>query len=148
MSAVPLTLPPSIREAVKKAGIVWVSVEGGRPMVLWHLWHNGAVWTVVGGAEQQLPVGSLAVVTVRGAQRELAASFAVDVSTVEPGSELWDEVVPLLHAKRLNAPDGEEQPARWARESRVLRLQPTGALVPPGDGPDLAEPPVRGHLQG
>jgi len=34
--------------------------------------------------------------------------------------------VPVLHAQRLNAPDGQEQPARWARESRVLTLLPDG----------------------
>ena len=28
------------------------------------------------------------------------------------------------YRKRLNAVDGEEQPARWARESTVLRLRP------------------------
>jgi hypothetical protein len=55
-----------------------------------------------------------------------------DVEQVRPGTPAWDEVVPLLHAKRLNPPDGDAQLARWARESLVLRLTPTGELVPAG----------------
>jgi len=39
--------------------------------------------------------------------------------------------VPLLHARRLNPPDGAAQPARWAASSLVLRLMPTGSLPPP-----------------
>ena len=52
-----------------------------------------------------------------------------------------------LHAKRLNPPDGEAQPARWARESRVARIEPTGQLVEaPGHlshRSHAAEPPGR-----
>ena len=55
-------------------------------------------------------------------------------------------VVPELHAKRLNPPDGEAQPARWARESRVVRIEPTGRAASrrPGTcrtGSHAAEPP-------
>jgi hypothetical protein len=64
---------------------------------------------------------------------------------VAPTDAAWDVVVPELHAKRLNPPDGEQQPARWARESRVVRIEPTGRLV---EGPGhlshrshAAEPP-------
>ena len=51
-----------------------------------------------------------------------------------------------LHAKRLNPPDGEEQPARWAaRVAWSPRLDPTGELVEgPGHLPHrshAAEPP-------
>ena len=117
--------------ALKAAGVVWVALDGVPPRVVWHLWHDGFVWTVVGGAEQQLPGapagGDAAVpaeVVVRGPQRQGLPAFAVEVSAVEPGSALWDEVVPHLHATRLNAVDGEDQPDRWARASTVLRLQP------------------------
>jgi len=63
-------------------------------------------------------------------QADRVVTWVADVSPVAPGSPLWDEVVPLLHAKRLNAPDGEEQPQRWARESVVLRFTPTGETLP------------------
>ena len=45
-----------------------------------------------------------------------------------------------LKGKRLNAPDGEAMPERWARECRVLRLEPAGAPAPLPDG-SLAEVP-------
>ena len=48
---------------------------------------------------------------------------------VRPEDDAWDPVVTELHAKRLNPPDGEAQPQRWARESRVLRLEPTGRML-------------------
>jgi hypothetical protein len=48
--------------------------------------------------------------------------------------------VPLLHATRLNAPDGEDQPHRWARDSLVLCLTPTGELIGATTDPELAPP--------
>jgi hypothetical protein len=58
-----------------------------------------------------------------------------------PDSEAWTATVAELKGKRLNAPDGEAMTARWARECRVLRLEPTGATadLPAGS---LAEPPL------
>jgi hypothetical protein len=38
-------------------------------------------------------------------------------------------VVPALHAKRLNAHDGEAQPERWAANSAIFRIQPQGELL-------------------
>ena len=62
----------------------------------------------------------------KASQNDRVVSWVADVSRVEPGSPAWELAVPLLHEKRLNAPDGEQQPERWARESLVLRLTPTG----------------------
>ena len=121
-----------IEEATRRSGVVWVTPEGAdRAQPVWHLWHEGAMYVVTGGIEQPLPAGDTATVTVRSnaAQADRVVTWMAEVSRVEPGSPLWDEVVPLLHAKRLNAPDGEEQPARWARESLVLRFHPTGETV-------------------
>jgi hypothetical protein len=58
-----------------------------------------------------------------------------------PGTPEWDEVVPLLLAKRLNPQDRAEQAQRWARECVVLRLTPTGEERTPHDG-SYAEPPA------
>jgi hypothetical protein len=56
---------------------------------------------------------------------------------VEPGSELWDEVAPLLAKERLNAPTHEGQLERWAEESYVIRLTPTGRVPQaPGEHDD------------
>jgi hypothetical protein len=46
-----------------------------------------------------------------------------------------------LKGKRLNAPDGEAMTGRWARECRVLRLEPTGTTAPLPEG-SLAEAPL------
>ncbi len=48
-----------------------------------------------------------------------------------------------LKGKRLNAPDAETMPRRWARECRVLRLEPvtdTSATTDFGDTSQAARP--------
>ena len=67
----------------------------------------------------------------KATQNDRLVTWLADVAPVLPGTEEWDEVVPLLHGVRLNAPDGEDQPARWALTSTVLRLTPTGDLARP-----------------
>ena len=122
-----------IEEATRRSGVVWVTPEGSdRAHPVWHLWHDGAMYVVTGGLEQPLPVTTRAAVTVRSnaKQADRLVTWVADVAPVEPDSDLWAEVVPLLHTKRLNAPDGEEQPRRWARESVVLRFTPTGETLP------------------
>lgn len=86
--------------------------------------------------EQQLKgahTATTALVALRSKERQggLIVTFLAAVSRVTPGTTEWDQVVPLLHAARLNAADGERQPARWARSATVLRLVPTGEVVEP-----------------
>ena len=122
-----------IEEATRRSGVVWVTPAGSdRAHPLWHLWHDGAMYVVTGGLEQPLPATERATVTVRSKDRQAdrLVTWLADVEPVPPDGPLWAEVVPLLHAKRLNAPDGDEQPRRWARESVVLRFTPTGETVP------------------
>ena len=152
-----------VAEACAKSALVWLRAPGEqRAHAAWHVWAEGAVCLVTGGAEQPLTdapglsEGSEVEVLVRSKDNgSRLVTFRATVTAVEPGTPQWDVVVPLLHAKRLNAPDGEEQPARWARESRVLRLDPTGqVLEQPGHLPTrshAAEPPpspatTRGRL--
>ena len=110
-----------VAEATRRSGVVWV---GGA--LLWHVWHDGAMHVVGGGPEQDLPVGpgDRAVVTVRSkaSQSGVVVEWAADVSRVEPGTPLWDEVLPLLAGERLNAEPGRS--ARWAAECVVLRFTP------------------------
>lgn len=142
-----------VAEACGKSAMLWLRAPGERRAhAVWHVWADGAVHLVTGGQEQ--PLTDLPGLT-DGAEVEVLArskdngsrlvAFRAVVSDVRPEQPLWDTVVPLLHAKRLNAPDGEEQPARWARESRVLRLEPTGQVTEqPGHLPTrshAAEPP-------
>jgi hypothetical protein len=125
-----VTASPLVAEATRRSGLVWVD---GQPV--WHLWHDDAAWVVTGGLEQPLRVGATAVVEVRSRARQadLLVRWVAEVVVVPPGSPEWEAVVPLLHARRLNPPDGAEQPLRWARESSVLRLRPTGEELPVGD---------------
>ena len=117
-----------VEEATRRSGVLWVRGEDGREQALWHLWHQGAAYVVTGGLEQPWPGGDGPVgVTVRSRERQAGqvVRWEAVVEQLLPGTTPWDDVVPLLHAQRLNAPDGQRQPERWARESRVLRLQPS-----------------------
>lgn len=121
-----------IEEAAKKSAVLWVQVGDNRERAAWHVWSGGAVYLVTGGDEQSVPglaVAATALVTLRSKDKGgRLLTFVADVSSVEPAGDEWARVVPELHAKRLNPRDGEAQPARWARESRVWRLAPTGEV--------------------
>jgi hypothetical protein len=123
-----------VEEATSKANLIWVAPAGvDRPRAAWHVWHDGAAYLVTGGLEQALPGldgADHAMVTV--ASRDSGASLVTwraDVSRVEPGSRQWQQVVPVLQAKRLNAQDGQQQLARWARESSIFRLRPSASTT-------------------
>lgn len=121
-----MTSPTLIAEATRRSGVVWVAGPQGAPALLWHLWHDGAMYVVGGGPEQPLPVapGDAARVVVRSkaAQAGVVVEWPAAVDAVVPGTELWDEVVPLLAAERLNAEAGRS--ARWVAECVVLRFTP------------------------
>jgi hypothetical protein len=116
-----MTSTTLVAEATRRSGVVWVAGS-----LLWHVWHDGAAYVVGEGPEQALPVrpGDRTVVIVRSkaSQSGVAVQWAADVSAIEPGTPLWDEVVPLLAAERLNAEAGRAE--RWAAECVVLRLTP------------------------
>ncbi|QTE00717.1 hypothetical protein [Streptomyces cyanogenus] len=136
-----------IEEASKKSGLIWVRGAGApAARALWHVWHEGAVCVVGGGPGEQplegLADGGSAEVSVRSKDKGgRLVTFPVTVSELASGSAEWEAAVAELKGKRLNAPDGEEMPARWARECRVLRLVPAGPVAPLPDG-NLAERPV------
>ena len=134
-----LTVPDAalVEEACKKSGLIWVAVPGARDRAAWHVWHEqdgqGAVYVVTGGGEQELPGladGITVRVTVRSKDKggRLVAWPGL-VARIVPGGEEWAAVVPALHAKRLNAHDGEAQPERWAANSAVFRIRPQGTLL-------------------
>ncbi|MER5196128.1 hypothetical protein ACWD3J_25635 [Streptomyces sp. NPDC002755] len=136
-----------VEEATKKSGLVWVQGAGEQAArALWHVWHEGAACVVGDGPGEQpltgLTEGGSAEVTVRSKDKGgRLVSWAAKVVLLAPGSEEWQAAVAELKGKRLNAPDGEAMTGRWARECRVLRLEPTGATLPLPDG-DLAARPV------
>jgi hypothetical protein len=129
-----------IEEAAKKSGLLWVRAPGaGRhSQPVWHVWQDGAVYVLTGGLEQPAPedVTDTAFVTLRSKdKRARLVTFEARASIVEPGSEQWAAVEPALVAKRLNLPDGEEAPRRWARECSLWRFEPTGEVVETPDAP-------------
>ncbi|MFB7735443.1 hypothetical protein ACFC08_13840 [Streptomyces sp. NPDC056112] len=135
-----------VEEATKKSGLIWVKGPGVPARALWHVWHEGAACVVGDGpGEQPLPGladGAAAEVTVRSKDKGgRLVTWAARVVEVAPDSPRWPEVVAELKGKRLNAPDGEAMTARWARECRVLRLEPTGTTAPLPEG-SLAEAPL------
>jgi hypothetical protein len=138
-----------VEEATKKSGLIWVRVnETGDARPAWHVWLDGAAYVVCGGAEQSLPdleTAAQAVVTVPSKDKGgRLVTWVARPYVIEPGSERWAAAAPALQAKRLNARDGEQQPARWARESRIVRLEPTGEVLErPGTMPSgsQAAPP-------
>ncbi|MGW3139893.1 hypothetical protein [Streptomyces sp. NPDC001139] len=135
-----------VEEATKKSGLIWVRGAGVPARALWHVWHEGAACVVGDGPGEQplsgLADGGPAEVTVRSKDKGgRLVTWPATVVELASGSEAWQAAVAELKGKRLNAPDGEAMPQRWARECRVLRLEPAGTPVPLPDG-SLAEAPL------
>lgn len=139
-----MTALARIADATRRAGLIWLQLPGDRPRPLWHLWHDGAAYVVTGGLEQPLPGdltgGRAQVLTPGRSTSDQPLTWIARLEPVPAGTAGWDEVAPMLRAKRLNAPGGEPQEQRWARESVLLRLTPTGEVLPPGDDLQLAHP--------
>lgn len=127
----PLLDQALIEEATKKSGLIWVRGTGGPARALWHVWHDGAACLVGDGALEQpvadlgLTDGGTATVTVRSKDKGgRLVAWPARVRELAPHGEPWEAAVAELRGKRLNAPDADTMPERWARESRVLRLEP------------------------
>jgi hypothetical protein len=133
-----------VEEATKKSGLIWVR-GAGPARALWHVWHEGAAHIVGDGpGEQPLPqlvAGGTAEITVRSKDKGgRLVSWTATVDELAPHSEAWEAAVTELKGKRLNAPDAEQMTERWARECRVLRLEPKDATRDLPDGSLAAVP--------
>jgi hypothetical protein len=115
------------------------------------VWHEGAVCLVGGPGEQPLDGlglvnGGRATVTCRSKDKGgRLIVWPARVAELAAEGEAWQAAVEELKGKRLNAPDADTLPERWARACRVLRLEPAGAAVQrPGAMPSasLAAPPL------
>jgi hypothetical protein len=144
-----------IEEAAKKSSLVWLSPAGlsepakgperSGPQAVWHVWHDGAVTIVAGGAEQPLPMwavpGRVVEVGMRGKDAGgRLISWLSQVELVVPGTPAWGAAAAALHAERLNLPEGDDYQRRWARESAILRMRPLGGAVKPEGGSEAARP--------
>ncbi|MGW1895722.1 hypothetical protein ACWCP6_36570 [Streptomyces sp. NPDC002004] len=137
-----------VEEATKKSGLIWVQGTGPA-RALWHAWLDGAAHLVGDGpGEQPLPGladGEEATVTVRSKDKGgRIVGWQARVRELSPGTPEWEAAVAELKGKRLNAADGEAMPERWARECRVLRLEPTGATIGLPSGSLAAAPAPSG----
>jgi hypothetical protein len=153
----PAAIATLVEEATKKSGLVWVRATGkGRHAEpVWHVWQDGAAWVLSGGSEQPLTeLGERAYVTVRSKDKgSRLVTWVADVTRVDPESEEWQALAPTLLAKRLNLPDGDEAPKRWARECTLWRLTPTGDVTETPDEPSTTShavaplpTPARSHV--
>jgi hypothetical protein len=120
-------------EGLRKTALIWVGpVAGDAPeRAVWHVWDSGLVYVLCGPGEQPPPVapGTPARVVVPSKDKH-SRLLSVDASTdaLAPGEE-WDRIAAIMATKRLNLPDGDAAPARWARDCTILRLRPAARLV-------------------
>lgn len=138
---------PLVEEAMKKAAVAWVSVDGAPARLLWCLPLDGALCLVSGPGEQAAPglaTADRALVTLRGDHGGRIVTWPAQVRRVDPDSQQWTEVAPQLAGKRLNASgDATAVVARWAAECVVTTLTPDGDPVEAGPtlpAGSLAEP--------
>ena len=129
-------------EALKKAAIAWVSVDGGAARGLWCVPLEGTLIMVSGPGEQEAPrlgEATRASVRLRGDTGGLIVVWEAAVSRLQPGTEEWDTVAPQVATKRLNASGtADELIARWiASGCAVVRLTPVDEA--PTTSPDLPD---------
>lgn len=142
--------PALVEEATKKSGLIWVRGTGPA-RALWHVWHEGAAHLVGDGpGEQPLPAGltdgATAEVTVRSKDKGgRLIAWSASVAQLAPHSDEWEAAVAELKGKRLNAPDAEQMPERWARECRIVTLTPLDSRteLPDTSGAAAPCPPPR-----
>lgn len=139
-----------VAEAIKKAGIAWISAAGGPYRGLWVMPLDGTLIVVCGPGEQASPEladAARAAVRLRGDNGGLIVIVETLVERLTPGSEAWTEIAPQLAGKRLNASGtADEVTARWAATGcAVLRLTPADepAVAAPDLPADSAAAPPR-----
>lgn len=118
--------------AARKAGVLWVTVPGLRPVVAWPVWRDGATYLLTGPGEQSLPGladATECTVTARSADTGARGpTWRAAVARVDAGTPEWAGVLPALRAARLNGPVDEASAV-------VLRLTPVPAPDPAGLSP-------------
>lgn len=121
---------------MKKAGLVWLSWNGGRPAPAWFATVDGAYVVLAdraGSAEQPLlglaEAGTADVVVPAKPATSRLAGWKAAVRRLEPGSEEWTAAALVLRTERLNAEGLDTQLDRWRTEADLLVLEPTGELT-------------------
>jgi hypothetical protein len=124
-----------VAELAKKTSTSWVRYHG-RTHAVWHVWLDGALCLVSGGAEQPLPgIEDLeptdrVEVTMRSKENGgRLVTWVASARVVRPGDDLWEPVTTALVSGRLNLRDLATAADEWAERSVVSHLVPTGELV-------------------
>jgi hypothetical protein len=141
-----------IAAVMKKAGLVWLSWDGRRPVPAWFAAVDGSYVVLAdsaGSAEQPLPglaaAGAVEVVVPAKPATSRLASWSATVRRLEPGSEEWTAAAHVLRTERLNASGLDTQLDRWKTEAELLVLEPTGQITEAAgryDDSPRAEAPV------
>jgi hypothetical protein len=125
-----------IAAVMKKAGLLWLSWNGGRPMPAWFATVDGSYVVLAdrsGSAEQPLPgladAGAAEVVVPAKPATNRLAGWRASVRRLEPGSEEWTTAAHVLRTERLNASGLATQLDRWQAEADLLVLEPTGEIT-------------------
>jgi hypothetical protein len=119
--------PALVAELSRRTDVCWVVKDAGTRMV-WHTWVDDALCVVSGGDEQPLlEVDDGSRVEVVLGSRDTGGRLLTwpgRVSVVRPSEARWVTVTAALVAARLNLPDPDGAPERWAADSVVHRIVP------------------------
>jgi hypothetical protein len=125
-----------IAAVMKKAGLVWLSWNGGRPAPAWFATVDGqyvVLADAADSAEQPLPglatAGRAQVVVPAKPATNRLASWTATVRRLEPETDEWTAAAQVLRTERLNAAGLDTQLDRWQTEADILVLEPTGEIT-------------------
>jgi hypothetical protein len=125
-----------IDEAMKKSGLIWLGEVGAeRKRAYWYAWLDGKIYLLTGGGEQPDPgLRERSEVDVLARSKDTwhrLVMFRARVTLLLATDSDWPEASAELAKGRLNLPDAEGAPERWAadRNTRCYRLTPTGEIL-------------------
>ncbi len=124
-----------VDEALKRSGLVWVTLPGGQTQPFWHAWVDGSAYLLTGSGEQPDPGlldGDEVRLVVRSKDNgQRLLSVAATAERLGPAHASWDTATIALASGRLNLWQAEQAPQRWAVDSAttIYRLVPVGDLI-------------------
>lgn len=124
-----------VDEALKKTGLVWVSLPSGRTQPCWHAWVDGRAYVLTGPGEQPDPglddSDELTLVVRSKDNSQRLLTLTATCERLDPADGDWDVATAALVSGRLNLSRAEQAPRRWAADPAtvVYRLVPTGDLL-------------------
>ncbi|HYO41473.1 MAG TPA: hypothetical protein VER39_17655 [Nocardioidaceae bacterium] len=126
-----------VAELARRTGVCWVRAAG-RSGPVWHVWSDGALCLVSGGAEQPLADiddGARVEVVMRSKDTGgRVLTWVGTASVVRPEDEEWASTTAALVEKRLNLRSPATAADDWARDSVVRRIVPSGEVADPVHG--------------